>query len=174
MSVFHWMRVSVPYQGRRAAAVMLGMVRPPICNTARCVRSFPPAVVPAKAGTPTLHPLDLSPRKRGSAAAYGSRLFGRDDADVGCPIVPYCGCVLHTLAHVAGGELYGLDDFRIRRAAAEIAGKIVADRVVVGIRMRGDQLARHQDEAGGAEAALKGAAFDEGLLDRIELAAGVE
>src|SRR5580704_2546674 len=80
----------------------------------------------------------------------------------------------YTLAHVARGELHGLDDFRIGGAAAEVAGQIVADGVVVRVGMVGDELARHQDEAGRAEAALEGAAFDEGLLDRVEGAAGIQ
>src|SRR5260370_1180859 len=48
----------------------------------------------------------------------------------------------------------------------------MADRVLVRIRMRADELSRHQYKAGRAEAALKGAAFHESLLDRVELAVG--
>ena len=44
------------------------------------------------------------------------------------------------------------------------------DLVVVGIGMRFKQLPRHQHETRRAEAALRGAGFEEGLLDRRELA----
>jgi hypothetical protein len=72
---------------------------------------------------------------------------------------------------LARGELHGLDDLRIGGAAAQVAGKIVADVVLAGRGIFIEQLARHQDEARRAEAALKGARFDEGFLHRIELAA---
>src|SRR5678815_1499859 len=66
-----------------------------------------------------------------------------------------------------GGELHRFDDFRVRRAAAKVTGKVVPDRVVVGIRVLVEELARHQDETGGAEAALEGAALDERFLHRV-------
>jgi hypothetical protein len=46
------------------------------------------------------------------------------------------------------------------------------DFIVVGIRALGQQLGRHQDESGGAEAALRCATFEEGLLHRREFAVG--
>src|SRR5215475_529321 len=62
--------------------------------------------------------------------------------------------------------LHRLDDLRIGGAAAEIAGEIVLDLVVVRIGMAVEQLLGHQDEPGRAEAALERALLDEGLLDR--------
>src|SRR5882672_4121287 len=70
-----------------------------------------------------------------------------------------------------GGELHRLDDFGIRRAAAEIPGQVMAYLVFAGIRMLVQELPRHQHEPGGAEAALEGARLDERLLHRIQLAA---
>src|SRR6266849_9584241 len=73
-----------------------------------------------------------------------------------------------------GGGLHRLDDLRIGGAAAQVAGEIVLDLLVVRIGMAVEQLLRHQHEAGRAEAALEGALLDEGLLHRIELSARVE
>ena len=76
--------------------------------------------------------------------------------------------LLRFFAHIASRALHGLDDFRIGTAATEIAGEIVADFTLVGIRMLLEELTGHQHEAGRAEAALEGATVDEGLLNRIE------
>ncbi len=73
-------------------------------------------------------------------------------------------------ASLLAASFTACDDFRIGGAAAEIAGEIVPDLVVVRIGMLLEQLARHQDEAGRAEAALGRAAFEEGLLHRDQLA----
>src|SRR5258705_12329656 len=75
-------------------------------------------------------------------------------------------------AAAASGRLYlcfrgrghGFDDFGIGGAAAEIAGEIVADVVFAWLRIGLQKLVRHQHEARRAEAALEGAAVDEGLL----------
>src|SRR6516225_8503711 len=75
---------------------------------------------------------------------------------------------------LAGGRLHRLDDFRVGGAAAQIAGEIIADAIIVGIGIFVEQLLDHQYEAGGAETALEGAVLDEGLLDRIEIAVPVE
>src|SRR5215471_19029172 len=61
-----------------------------------------------------------------------------------------------------------LDHLRIGRAAAEVAGEIVFDALVVRIGVLVEQLFHHQHEAWRAEAALERAALDEGLLHRIE------
>src|SRR5439155_508004 len=71
-------------------------------------------------------------------------------------------------------ELHGLDDLRVGRAAAQVAGKIVPDGVVVRLGVLLEQLARHEDEPRRAEAALQAAAFDERFLHRVEPAAGLD
>src|SRR5215472_10669668 len=68
----------------------------------------------------------------------------------------------------ARSRLHRLDDFRVSTAAAQIARKIVADAIVIRVRMLVEQLLHHQHEAGRAEAALERAFFDESLLDRVK------
>src|SRR5580704_10280871 len=70
--------------------------------------------------------------------------------------------------------LHRRDDLRIGGAATEVAGQPVLDRVVVRVGMAVEQLLGHQYESGRAEAALERALLDEGLLDRVERAVGVE
>src|SRR5215470_5334683 len=70
---------------------------------------------------------------------------------------------------LAGSNLHGVDDLGVGGAAAEIAGEIVPDLLVVGIGMRVEQLRRHQHETGRAVAALERAGLDEGLLHGREL-----
>src|SRR5437763_8492347 len=143
------------------------MIVPPCLSRGRPRESEDPYAVPSR-----------------SAAAYGSRLCGRRSASktrVSALMAALAGttriCGLPSInahlflrirAHVARGQLHGRDDLRIGRAAAEIAGEIMPDLVLVGFRMLRDQLARHQDKAGRAEAALERPAFDERALDGIE------
>ena len=56
-------------------------------------------------------------------------------------------------------------------AAAQVAREIIPDLFVVGVVMLLQQGFRHQDEARRTVAALKGTACDEGILNRVELAA---
>src|SRR5215831_8806837 len=69
---------------------------------------------------------------------------------------------------LARGDLHRLDDLRIGGAAAEVAGQIVADLIVVRIRIAFEQLRGHQNKARGAVAALEGAGLDKGLLHRAQ------
>src|SRR5262245_43067605 len=75
---------------------------------------------------------------------------------------------------LAGGNLHGADDLGIGGAAAEIAGEIMPDLVVVRIGMRVEQLRGHQQETRRAVTALESAGLDEGLLHRAEPVAGRE
>ncbi len=67
---------------------------------------------------------------------------------------------------LAGGQLDRLDDLGISGTAAEIAGKVVPDVVVGGIRLSVQQLPGHEDEPRRTIAALEGTALDERLLFR--------
>src|SRR5947209_3801872 len=69
---------------------------------------------------------------------------------------------------VAGGNLHRVDDLGIGAAAAEISGEIMADRLVVWIRVTLQQLGGHQQEARRAIAALERAGLDECFLHRTE------
>src|SRR4029077_3690192 len=73
-----------------------------------------------------------------------------------------------------GGELHRLDDLWISRAAAQIARQVVPDLVLARVGYLVEQLARHQDEARRAEAALEGRALDECLLHRIKPIASLD
>src|SRR5260370_88081 len=75
---------------------------------------------------------------------------------------------------LTGGRLHGLDDFRIGGTAAQIARQIVADAIIVGVRMLVQQLLDHQHEAGRTETALERAVLNECLLDRVEHVVAVE
>src|SRR5215218_132254 len=57
-------------------------------------------------------------------------------------------------------------------AAAEVAGQGLADLGVGGGGVAGEQVVGGDDQAGGAEAALDRAGFDERLLDRVQVIAG--
>src|SRR5262249_30936884 len=69
---------------------------------------------------------------------------------------------------------HGAEDFRVGRAAAQVAGEKVPDFVVARIGVGIEQLPYHQDEAGGAEPALERPGLDEGLLHRVETVRGLE
>jgi hypothetical protein len=71
------------------------------------------------------------------------------------------------------GDFHRCDDLRIGAAAAQVARQVVADVVLARIRIGGEQLPRHQHKARRAEAALKCAGFDEGILHRIEFLCGL-
>src|SRR5258706_6178866 len=62
-------------------------------------------------------------------------------------------------------EMHRLDDFRVGRTAAQIAGEVVPYVVVAGIGSLHKELVSHQDEARRAETALEGSRLDEGLLN---------
>src|SRR5215831_19309607 len=66
-------------------------------------------------------------------------------------------------------DLDRVDDLGIGGAAAEIAGQIVPDLLLVRIGMGVEQLCRHQHEARRAVSALEGAGLDEGLLHGAEI-----
>src|SRR5688500_2227147 len=70
----------------------------------------------------------------------------------------------------ACGELHRLDDFRVGRAAAQVARQVVLDVVLARVGVLVQQLARHQHEARRAEAALECGRVDECLLHGVELA----
>src|SRR5262249_871681 len=71
-------------------------------------------------------------------------------------------------------RLHRRDDFRIRRAPAQVAGQVIADAFIIRVGMLVEQLPDHENEARRAEAALKGTLFDERLLDRVERTVAVE
>src|SRR5262245_24420237 len=72
--------------------------------------------------------------------------------------------------HLRRRKLHRFDDLRIGGAAAEIAGEIMPDFVVVRSRMLLEQLTRHQHEARCAEPALRRARLKERLLHGTERA----
>src|SRR5262245_6750276 len=69
---------------------------------------------------------------------------------------------------LARGEFDRVDDLGIRGAAAEVAGEVVPDLILVRVGMRIEQLRCHQQEARRAIAALEGAGLDEGFLYRMK------
>src|SRR6202043_966207 len=60
-------------------------------------------------------------------------------------------------------------DLGVSRASTKIAGQIMPDLFVGGIRALVEKLLYHHDKTRSAEAALKRASLDEGFLDGIEL-----
>ena len=88
-----------------------------------------------------------------------------------CPLV---GLVRRTLgsaligAAPGGSRFDGLDNLRVARAPAQIAGNGSADLLPAGMGMLVEECLGRQDHAGSAEPALDGPALDEGLLQRIE------
>src|SRR5438067_1415217 len=77
-------------------------------------------------------------------------------------------------AQLTCGKFYRIDDLRIGATAAEIAGQVMPDLIVVRVRMRLEQLACHEHEPRRAEPALERAAFEKGLLNGSELSVGPE
>jgi hypothetical protein len=66
------------------------------------------------------------------------------------------------LAHVLCGLEHGADNLVITGAAAEVAGEVVADAGLVGVRLGIKQRLGGDEEAGGADTALEGGIFEEG------------
>src|SRR5688572_26190384 len=83
-------------------------------------------------------------------------------------VSPGVGAVVDQLVSGAAGGLHGLDDLRIRRAAAEIARQVVPDLIVGGFRRLLEQFLRHQHESGRTEAALESAVRHERFLHRMK------
>src|SRR5690348_10887308 len=75
------------------------------------------------------------------------------------------------LSHARCRQANGVQDFRVRRTAAEISRQIVADLVVAGVGVLLEKLPHHQDESRCAESALECTGLDECLLDGVELVA---
>src|ERR1017187_1642809 len=100
---------------------------------------------------------------------------GRRISAMRCPSVeiapPSPLGLTRSLLASSGCEFHRTDDFRICRAAAQVAGQIMTYLVVTGIGVFIQQLLHHHDEAGRAEAALEGARLDKGFLNRIEFLA---
>src|SRR5260370_24619149 len=65
---------------------------------------------------------------------------------------------------LAGGEFHCVDDLGISAAAAEIAGEIVPNLILVGLGISVEELCRHQQKARRAVAALERARLAERLL----------
>src|SRR5258706_6784653 len=65
-------------------------------------------------------------------------------------------------------RLYRLDDLRVARAHAEVAGEAAADLVFARIGILAQKRVRGEDHARRAVAALKAVALDERLLHRME------
>ena len=73
---------------------------------------------------------------------------------------------------VAGNRQHRRHDPLIPGAAAQVAGELLADLLLVGVRSTAqERLGRHQ-EPGGAEAALQRVVLAEGALQRRQLAVG--
>jgi hypothetical protein len=68
----------------------------------------------------------------------------------------------------AGREAYRVDDLSIPGAAAEVAGKRLADLALAGVGAPLEQIGCGDDEARRAEAALDRTRCEEGVLDRVE------
>jgi hypothetical protein len=68
--------------------------------------------------------------------------------------------------------LYGLHDIGVGGAAAQVARQVVTDVVRRWLRVSVQQFLGHENEAGGAEAALECAVLNKRFLDRMELIAG--
>jgi hypothetical protein len=66
---------------------------------------------------------------------------------------------LVVVSHFSRRKLHRLDDLRIGGAAAEIAGKVIADVVVIGIGDFRDQQMGHLNQPGRAETALECSIF---------------
>jgi hypothetical protein len=69
--------------------------------------------------------------------------------------------------------LDGGDDAGIAGAAAEVAGETFADLVYRRVRRPVEEVLGGEDHAGGADAALRPAFFEEALLDGSEAAVGI-
>src|SRR5215212_1344737 len=70
----------------------------------------------------------------------------------------------------AGRQLHSVEDLRVARAAAEVAGQRLSDLVLARARASRQQVDGCDDEARRAEAALNRAGLGEGRLNRVQLA----
>jgi hypothetical protein len=68
--------------------------------------------------------------------------------------------------------LDGLEDAHVAGAAAEVSGEAFFDLVEGGVGVFVEEMMRGEDHAGGADAALRAAFFQEALLDRVKVAVG--
>ena len=66
------------------------------------------------------------------------------------------------------GLLDGLEDAHIAGAPAEVAAETFLDFGECGVRVFVEQVVGGEDHAGGADSALRSAAFEEALLDGVE------
>src|SRR5919204_3007129 len=73
-----------------------------------------------------------------------------------------------------GGAPHRLHHLRVARATAEVAGEGLADLVLGRVWHASEQVARREELAGQAEAALESVLVPERLLDRVQLLAGGE
>src|SRR5207237_9158533 len=78
---------------------------------------------------------------------------------------PRAGCVEPVSS--SGGETDGVEDLRVARAAAEVAGERLANLVLRRVGVLLEQCGGGDDETRRAEAALHGAGVDERLLHRV-------
>jgi hypothetical protein len=69
----------------------------------------------------------------------------------------------------SGGLLDGLEDTHVAGAAAEVAGQAFFDFIEGGVGVLVEQVVGGEDHAGGADAALGSAFFEEALLDGMEM-----
>ena len=67
-----------------------------------------------------------------------------------------------------GGLLDGFEDAHVAGAAAEVSGEAFLDLREGWVRVLCEEVVGREDHAGGADAALGSAFFEEALLDRVE------
>ena len=79
-------------------------------------------------------------------------------------------CSVASRLRMLRGCLHGADDLVVAGAAAQVAGQLEADLVLagIGVAYRAGPWPRH-DEAGRADAALQGGAFQKALLQRVQM-----
>src|SRR5688500_720381 len=73
-----------------------------------------------------------------------------------------------------GCQLDRLDDLRVARAAAQVAGDRLPDRLLVAVAARLEVGLRGHEHARGADAALGAAGLQERLLERAQRPRGAE
>src|SRR2546421_9677912 len=73
--------------------------------------------------------------------------------------------------HAKSRQLDGIEDLRVARAAAEVAGERLADPLARRRGIVGEQRLRGEEDAGRAVAALRGAELGERLLQRVQAGA---
>ena len=76
------------------------------------------------------------------------------------------------VGHLVGVLFDGVEDLGVAGAPAQVADQRVPDLLAGRAAGPADQVERGQDHAGGAEAALRGAAAQEALLQRVHGLAG--